>query len=127
LRLLDLEPRWLDHAGHHVAIMFRCPHCRGIWLTCFFKAARELPEIPPDFPIEELRWSSGARLLFYEALIDLGHPDPAQGAYHDVVSCEKSKAWKRDSDNFATMTVSPSIDAGASGHWHGRIIAGQIR
>ena len=29
--------------------------------------------------------------------------------------------------NFATMTITPSIDASASGNWHGFIVNGEIR
>lgn len=35
--------------------------------------------------------------------------------------------WNRTGDNYETMTLSPSIDASASGHWHGFISNGEIR
>ncbi|MGH9524207.1 MAG: DUF6527 family protein [Terriglobales bacterium] len=35
-------------------------------------------------------------------------------------------AWTIDSRDFASMTVQPSIDASASGHWHGHIKNGDI-
>ena len=83
--------------------------------------------LPADYPIEALQWSRGERALFYEALKELGHIDPAEGAYHDVVDCRPDIAWARTSDDFSTMSVTPSIDASASGHWHGFITNGEIR
>ncbi len=110
--------------------MFLCPRCapkRDTWLTCFFKASGSLPKIPEDFPVEGLQGSSGARLLFYEALQELRHPDPVKGAYDDIIGCKKLSAWTRTGDDFATMTCTPSIDASASGHWHGFITNGEIK
>ena len=131
MRLLDLKPRWLDFEGRHVAIMFLCPHCAGrgtdTWLTCFFVAAGTLPRVPKDHPIEGLRESRGERILFHDALKEMGHPDPAEGAYHDVVDCKATCAWQRTADDFATMSITPSIDASPAGHWHGFITAGEIK
>ncbi len=36
-------------------------------------------------------------------------------------------AWTAASNDFDVMTVAPSIDASASGHWHGNITNGQIQ
>jgi hypothetical protein len=129
MRLLDLEPRWLEFDGQKVAIMFFCPHCaanRDTWLTCFFKPSGDLPRIPSDHPIEGLRGCGGSRLLVYEALRQIQHPDPIEGCYHNVVMCKKSIAWNRVGDDFATMSITPSIDASASGHWHGFVTNGDI-
>lgn len=131
MKLTELKPRWLEFGGQPIAIMFLCPHCAGkgpeTWLTCFFVAAGTLPKVPADYPIEGLRWSRGERVLFYEAFKDMGHPDPAEGAYHDVVGCKPSCAWAKTSDDFSTMSVTPSLDASASGHWHGFITDGEIK
>jgi hypothetical protein len=130
MKLTELKPRWLDHEGQRIAIMFLCPHCAdkaGTWLTCFFVPAGNLPKLPADYPIEGLQWSRGERALFYEALKELGHPDPVEGAYHDVVGCKPNIAWTRTSDDFAAMSVTPSLDASASGHWHGFITNGEIK
>jgi len=37
-----------------------------------------------------------------------------------------AKLWKRTGDTFDTLTLSPSIDASAFGHWHGLITAGVV-
>jgi hypothetical protein len=120
LRLVDLKPKWMRLDGEAVAIIFLCPRCvsrgngcsgKGLtWLTCTFAALgnreqRELIEAtilrePADFAatgIEE----------------------------HDVVGC-KRLAWKRTSKLLETMSVTPSLDASKSGHWHGHIKGGAI-
>lgn len=111
--------------------MFLCPHCaqeqQKTWLTCFFRPIAELPLVPEDHPLEWLRGRGAHRLMFYEALRDLGHPDPEEGSYHDVVSCKKSIAWGRTGDDLCSISITPSIDASASGHWHGFVTNGEIR
>lgn len=37
------------------------------------------------------------------------------------------KLWARAGDSYDSMTLSPSIDASASGHWHGFIENGSVR
>lgn len=34
--------------------------------------------------------------------------------------------WKRTGDSFENMTLTPSIDASNSGHWHGFITNGEV-
>lgn len=131
MRLIDLSPRWLELDVERVAVMFRCPCCltgrrEETWLTCFFKPIADLPEVPDDHPIEAFRGSRMHRVLFYEALKAMGHPDPLEGCYHDVVSCKRTIAWQRTGDTFETLSCIPSIDASQSGHWHGFITSGQI-
>lgn len=128
MRLTDLKPRWLDLNGGHIAIMFLCPHCPtgDTWLTCFFIQAGSIPKTDGNYPIEALRWTRGERVLFYEALKEMGHPDPVEGAYHDVVDCKPDCCWTKSSDDFNTMSCSPSLDASAAGHWHGFITNGEI-
>lgn len=35
--------------------------------------------------------------------------------------------WSRTGDTFETLTLAPSIDASAAGHWHGFITNGEVR
>lgn len=44
-----------------------------------------------------------------------------------VILCEPKCAWTIDSQDFETMTVSPSLNAEPAGHWHGHIQAGEIK
>lgn len=130
MKLTDLSPRWLEHEGQRIGIMFACPHCvraladQHIWLTCFFVRAGSLPAVHGMDELHE--GERGERLIFEQALRELGHPDPVQGAYRDIVDCEPDKEWKYAGADFRYMSISPSIDASASGHWHGFITSGEI-
>lgn len=100
MRLLDLEPRWLSPN----VFAFRCPHCQKVWLTCknVVMSNKDQRELAVAANLEPTGLRCGA------VLMDAG--------------C----AWKWDNADFATMSVTPSIDASKSGHWHGRITKGEI-
>jgi hypothetical protein len=40
---------------------------------------------------------------------------------------DESRKWQRTGDTFDTLTLTPSIDASQSGHWHGWVEAGEVR
>lgn len=120
MRLLDLKPKWIRRNGKAVAMIFLCPRCvargsgcerkRLTWLTCTFVALE-----------------NGEQRDLIQAVIE---SDPADFAAtdteeHDVVGC-KSLAWGKDFKNFEKMSITPSLDAGPAGHWHGHIKNGQI-
>jgi Family of unknown function (DUF6527) len=44
-----------------------------------------------------------------------------------VILCKPETAWTISGQDFETMTVTPSLDASAAGHWHGFITAGNIK
>ena len=45
-----------------------------------------------------------------------------------VVPCKPEMAWNYPTGGpFGSMSVTPSLDASASGHWHGHITAGEIK
>lgn len=127
MRLVDLEPQWLELAGARIAIMFLCPHCIGTgrrqWLTCFFVKAGSIPAVVSDD--EDINGERGERLLFEEAFRRLGYADPRREAW-EIVSCKPGCQWTRTNDDFETMSIMPSIDASASGHWHGFITNGAV-
>lgn len=37
------------------------------------------------------------------------------------------RAWQRTGDTFDTLTLTPSVDVSACGHWHGFITNGDVR
>jgi hypothetical protein len=101
IRLIELEPRWLSEQ----VFAFRCPHCKQIWLTCKnvvmgFGQQRDLAIAANLEPI---------------------------GPRYGAVLTDEACAWKWESTDFATMSVTPSIDASKSGHWHGFITNGEIK
>ncbi len=130
MRLLDLRPRWLLWECERIGIMFLCPHCAtnkgDTWLTCFFRAPGTLPRIPDNDPELALQGSRGERRLFLEAFRAMGHLDPLEACYHNVVNCKATCAWTRVGEDFDTLSVTPSLDASAAGHWHGHIKNGEI-
>ena len=110
MRLTDLDPRWLERDGRRVGFTFLCPCCQKnrllvITAPTSFKeqvslmhaAMRTVPEDEHDWPI-------------------------------DWVPMNKNAKWSLSNmDDFVTMTVRPSVDASASGNWHGFITNGEIR
>lgn len=105
MRLVDLEPRWHAHDGNpHALFVFLCPHCahteRRVRLSCTL------------IPIK-----AGHQHEIFEA---------AYGKCPVVVGC-KFLGWKmKRGPSFETITITPSLDASASGHWHGFIKNGEI-
>lgn len=118
MRLAELNPQWLEKRGERVGIMFRCPHCRGVWLTCFWVGMR----IWGDEVDEPGRWE-GQMGYIRRKLDELKEPDFAES---NVVPCAALLAWTKTGDTFDTISLQPSLDASASGHWHGSISNGAI-
>jgi len=99
MRLVELNPRWfvLETDGQRVGLTFDCPHCRETRLGIVFH--RRGHEAIDDVYI---RAHHG------------GNPN--------------EHIWDLQSEgDFDTLTLFPSIDASATGHWHGFISAGEIR
>lgn len=100
MTLLELEPRWLTPN----VFIFRCPHCRKMWLVC------------KNIPMNE------------QAQFDLLEEKLGADWNETIVPARADFAWNFPSDtNFSVLTVEPSIDASTSGHWHGHITSGAIR
>lgn len=109
MKLIELDPRWLNEA--RTLLMFRCPHCAdkpvghgGVFLT-----AKSVPMS------HKAQWEA-----FYAN--DLN--PHGKGAI--IVGTKDEQAWGISGD-FDSLTVTPSIDASASGHWHGFITGGEVR
>lgn len=58
-------------------------------------------------------------VLFVEEIDRDGLPNSTHWAVN-------KKKWNRQGETFETLTLSPSIDASESGHWHGFIRNGEI-
>lgn len=104
MKLIDLDPRWYvdgeDPAPRNgMGITFWCPHCRKVRLGVSFANP-----------------------------IDGGRPEhmvPHHDGHGQIVNASPPE-WTRVGDTFETLTLSPSINASASGHWHGFIQNGAI-
>lgn len=98
MKLTELEPRWI----HPNLFIFRCPHCREVFLSC-----KNAPMSHQEqFDLYENALGEDWNLLIVPASPDV--------------------AWQINGTDFNSLTVSPSIDASASGsgHWHGFITSG---
>lgn len=104
MRLSELEPVWLTLD----VFRFRCPHCRNVWLLC--------KRVVLGFK-DQVRLVNSH--LQREAEDDWDWPI-------DFVPMKKETCWTFVGNNFDLLTVTPSIDASASGHWHGHIRHGEI-
>lgn len=103
MKLADLEPKWKAHGDNpRAGLIFKCPCCRTVWLTA--KAA--------PIPTRE-------QFRMYE--------DESRVSGGQVVTCRADAVWTFAGDDFATLSATPSVDASASGHWHGFITNGECR
>ncbi len=100
MKLTDLKPRWLSPD----VFSFLCPHCQTVTLLC-----KRIP-------------------LSFQEQVKLVNPAPEYDEDWpiDFVPMKAAFAWSISGD-FPTMTVTPSIDASESGHWHGFITNGEIQ
>lgn len=99
MTLLELRPRWV----HQDIFIFFCPHCRKVWLSC------KRVKMPLHEQMEILAESVRGEEL------------------KEVVPCREGMAWSmRGAFEKGNFTVTPSLDASKSGHWHGHITKGFI-
>lgn len=115
MKLTDLDPKWMEHEGQRIGFVFISPvqHKRSdgsespkpYRLTCMARPT------PMDVQREV------AERMF-------GDDD------YTVVPCNPNQGWSIaggiEVATFEAMTVTPSIDGSASGHWHGFISNGRL-
>ncbi len=113
MKLIDLEPKWWAEAGRHgQGVSFRCP-C----LKCAADPA------------------SAVRLgVALARPLDGGSPFPVSSPRDRLLAGKEGGydvppgiCWQNSGDTFETLTLSPSVDASASGHWHGWVQGGEVR
>lgn len=98
MKLLDLDPRYFTcgKSDQPVGISFDCPHCH----------------------------ETGQRLAIAIHMDGTNFdPDPANPQQFPSNECIWNVAG---GDSFENLSLSPSIDASASGHWHGFVTNGEI-
>ena len=99
MRLTDLDPHWLSPD----VFVFRSPSGHGDWITC------------KRVPLER------------EKQYELIYRDNPQFVGQTVVMTQDAMVWSFAGNDFATLTVSPSIDHSPSGNWHGFVRNGEIQ
>lgn len=120
MKLSELDPHWLTYQARRVGFTFKCPHCENVYLTCFFEG----------FPVFEKAWRTDDEVSVRPGQYDLlSQVLPSCDAENAVPANPKAR-WVSTRDpqesTFETLTVSPSLDASASGHWHGWIKDGAV-
>ena len=101
MRLVDLHPRFAIDADIVIGGVSR--HFEGrLGMAISFECPHCL--------------GSGQRLaVWFANPIDGGPPTD-----------DATKLWQRTGETFDSLTLSPSIDASATGHWHGFIANGEV-
>ncbi len=125
-RLTDLRPRWgidadiviggvlrHDENRHGMAVTFDCPHCMKC-PTCADLATYQTPD--------GRLWCSRAHSWRAQRL-GVWFANPIDGL---PPTDDAERLWQRTGDTFETLSLSPSIDASARGHWHGCITDGEV-
>ena len=115
MKLIDLAPKWAvdpdiligDRAVHTpdrrgMGITFACPHCVAM---------------RPNAPLERGGVIQFLGVFFKNSIDGQPHTD-------DV---PLTRLWLRVGTDFETLSLTPSIDASKSGHWHGFITNGEAR
>lgn len=105
MKLIDLEPRWALDADIWVnGVLHHDEDRHGMGLTFECPCCIGTPR--------------ATRLgVFLANPIDGKPPSDDYDAQH---------LWTRTGEDFATLTLSPSVDASKVGHWHGRIVNGEV-
>jgi hypothetical protein len=115
MRLIELDPRWFAEPGRHgQGIVFRCPHCPESKTT--LAVAFKNP-LDGGAPIQ----------LHTEALYRLIDPEYWDGDARCMEAVPPGVHWTRDGASFETLTIAPSVDASAAGHWHGFVRQGDCQ
>jgi hypothetical protein len=119
MRLLELDPRWLIEGGRKVGFVFKCPTDPKWWQTCFFEAGRKL--MCCTLEVCQNNRDDANCPHSQLGLVAAADVDPSW-----VQGCTASCAWGHGDLDFATLTVTPSLDGSAGGLWHGFITNGEI-
>jgi hypothetical protein len=115
MRLADLNPRWFAEDGRQgQGITFDCPcGCKGTPRAARLGVAF-FPALDGGAPIDVNKFEP-----LMKAMTDPDGRPPYDTAPPAVL-------WGRVGDTFETLTLIPSVDASASGHWHGHVRAGEV-
>lgn len=117
MKLLDLDPRWLEENGRKVGIVFTSPTNPKWRQTCFFVPSPRMFACDACRGLDEWKCPHSQSGLVEAAGID---PEWFQG-------CTAGIAWTVHGPlDFAVLTITPSIDGSAGGLWHGFITNGEI-
>lgn len=108
MRLVDLEPRWLIRDGRRVGFIFRSPVDAQWFQTCFVTPTQRRDQ----------------REVIWDCMADV-EPEFGHAQF-----CNPETQWSVaggiEGADFATLSVTPSLDGSKGGLWHGHITNGEI-
>lgn len=119
MRLTDLNPRWFALDGRSgQGVTFDCP-CN----TCALRTPAKRVRLAAAFsnPLDGRAPIPLEPKILWPTLWP--RPDEPEG----LVTVPPGVHWKREGDAFDTLSLTPSVDASKSGHWHGYITNGEAR
>lgn len=96
MKLIELNPRWVNYKNQKLGVTFDCPHCKAQRLGVAFQ-------------------HQGLEHLESNLILAVS---------------PNTKIWTEinpEPDTFDNLTLVPSVDCSASGHWHGHIENGVIK
>ena len=98
-RLVDLFAEWIERDGRCLGVKVACAHCSRV---------------------------EGAPTL---AVLFANPPDggPPAGEDPQALGNNGGRRWQRTGETIETLTLSPSVDCSACGHWHGIVAAGEAK
>lgn len=119
MRLADLDPRWLMQDGRRIGVIFVTPAPRPRHDGSTDAEWRQVCTFEPTTFREQVK-------AVHAACADLAGEHP----FGKWQPANETIGWKveggPEAADFATMTITPSIDGSAGGLWHGFITAGEI-
>lgn len=124
MRLVELDPKWLQYEGRRVGLLFLCPHCKKTWLTVFVEKFPAFSGYKP-FEDAEREWCTQDSQYGIVSMVHGFEQRPI-----DVIACNKDCAWVSlppiADATFENISFTPSLDASRAGHWHGFITNGEV-
>jgi hypothetical protein len=109
MTLTELEPRWWGEGPRRLGVSFLCPHCGTVRLAIAF--ANPVDGGPPSAIVTDASMPKFIREHLHT---------------HRTFDVPPGFLWQRTGEDFPTMSLTPSVDASKSGHWHGVIADGVV-
>lgn len=115
MRLVDLEPRWILQDGLRIGFTFISP----------------VQRVRHDGTVNPTPWRQSCFVQPTPMHVQFELFEAMYGAPFPVQPCKQECAWTVaggiEQADFASISVTPSLDGSAGGLWHGHITNGAIQ
>lgn len=115
MKLTELEPQWMEHDGRRIGFVFISPCQR----------TREDGSNSPT-PYRLTCMAEPTKMVVQREVAERMFGDDD----YTIVPCKQEIGWSVaggiEHATFESLSVTPSIDGSASGHWHGFITNGDV-